>query len=137
MGKSLVAEGLLRARLPDAAWRPVVVKLGYSLGFLMVIIGRQQLFTENTLTPILPLMARRDAETFWRVLRLQTVVFASNIADAHIGASALAVTPAFKPEAQRAFAEIPTLLGNGIGGVSLVAAVNHAQVVAGSAESRE
>src|SRR3954453_15635744 len=51
MGFSLIAEGLLRAHLPDAPWRPTVAKFGYSLGFLIVVLGRQQLFTENTLTP--------------------------------------------------------------------------------------
>ncbi len=56
MGFSLVAEGLLRHHLPDAPWRPLVSKLGYSAGFLIVILGRQQLFTENTLTVILPLL---------------------------------------------------------------------------------
>ena len=44
MGFSLIAEGLLRSRLPDAPWRPIVTKLGYSFGFLLVILGRQQLF---------------------------------------------------------------------------------------------
>src|SRR4051812_19632140 len=56
MGFSLLAEAILRARLPDKEWRPLVVKLGYSVGFLIVILGRQQLFTENTLTPVLPLL---------------------------------------------------------------------------------
>ena len=58
MGFSLVGEGLLRAHLPAAPWRPVVAKLGYSIGFLVVVLGRQQLFTENTLTPVLPLLRR-------------------------------------------------------------------------------
>ncbi len=64
MGFSLVAQGLIRASLPDAPWRPLIVNFGYSVGFLIVILGRQQLFTENTLTPILPLLnqsERRDA----------------------------------------------------------------------------
>src|SRR4051794_23768198 len=52
IGFSLVAEAALHAHLPDTAWRPLVSKLGYSVGFLIVILGRQQLFTENTLTPI-------------------------------------------------------------------------------------
>src|SRR3954467_367922 len=56
MGFSLVAEGALRAYLPDTPWRPLITKLGYPVGFLIVIIGRQQLFTENTLTPIIPLL---------------------------------------------------------------------------------
>ena len=55
--------GLLRALLPHATWVPLVSSFGYSLGFLIVILGRQQLFTENTLTVILPLMRRRDLHT--------------------------------------------------------------------------
>src|SRR5690349_16961893 len=38
MGFSLVAEGLLRTYLPDAPWRPLIAKLGYSVGFLIVIL---------------------------------------------------------------------------------------------------
>ena len=58
MGFSMIAEGLLTNYLPDAHWRPLVAKFGYSVGFLIVILGRQQLFTENTLTPILPRFSR-------------------------------------------------------------------------------
>src|SRR4051794_25604263 len=39
MGFSFLAEGYLRAHLPDASWRPLVAKLGYSAGFLIVILG--------------------------------------------------------------------------------------------------
>jgi hypothetical protein len=63
MGFSLVVEGLLQARLSDVPWRELVTKAGYTAGFLIVVLGRQQLFTENTLTPILPLMHNRDAST--------------------------------------------------------------------------
>ena len=84
MGFSLVGEGVLRACMPDAPWRPAIAKLGYSLGFLIVILGRQQLFTENTLTAILPLLARRNLGTLWQVLRLWTVVLAANLAGAHV-----------------------------------------------------
>src|SRR5690348_6898788 len=52
MGFSAVAPAILEAHLPEAEWTPLISKLGYSLGFLLVILGRQQLFTENTLTPI-------------------------------------------------------------------------------------
>src|SRR3954447_25702402 len=79
MGFSLVAEGLLRAALPDAPWRPLVAKLGYSLGFIIVILGRQQLFTENTLTPILPLLRRKNFATFLQVMRLWGVVLLANV----------------------------------------------------------
>ena len=106
MGMSLIAEGLLQAHLPDTQWRPLIVRLGYPLGFLLVIIGRQQLFTENTLTPILPLMAQRDAATLWRVLRLWATVFVANITGAHIVAWALASTSAFRPEVRDCFEQL-------------------------------
>src|SRR3954454_1567087 len=71
MGFSFITEGLLRSHIPDAPWRPLVVKFGYSVGFVLVVLGRQQLFTENTLTPILPLLHKRC--TVSQVLRLWIV----------------------------------------------------------------
>src|SRR4051812_21595731 len=61
MGFSIVTQALLRAHLPDAPWTILISRLGYTVGFLMVILGRQQLFTENTLTPILPLLTNKKA----------------------------------------------------------------------------
>jgi formate-nitrite transporter family protein len=214
MGFSFVAQALFRGHLPDEPWRPLIVNLGYPLGFLIVIIGRQQLFTENTLTAIIPLLARRNSTTFVRVLQLWAVVLAANLVGAHLFAWVVGNTPMFKPEAQAAMLSLakqaadvsfgaavlrgifagwliamvvwmlaaintgrimviiiltyivglaglthiiagavevlflpmvgakswmavawgymlPTLIGNSIGGVSLTAALNHAQVVAG------
>jgi formate/nitrite transporter FocA (FNT family) len=85
MGFSLIAEGLLQYYLPQARWVPLISKFGYSIGFLMVILGRQQLFTENTLTPILPLLTHPDRKTFLNVIRLWIVVFIANM----IGALAI------------------------------------------------
>ena len=214
MGFSLVGEALFRAYLPETPWRPLVVSLGYPLGFLIVIIGRQQLFTENTLTAIIPLLARRNLQTLAKVARLWTVVLVANLAGAHLFAWVVANSPMFKPQVQAAMLSLaqeaasvsfgtavlrgifagwliamvvwmlaaidtgrigviviltyvvglaglthiiagsvevlflvmvgakswgaiafgymlPTLIGNSIGGVSLTAAINHAQVVSG------
>ena len=79
MGLSLFGEGLLRTYLPDAPWRPLVSKFGYCFGFLVVVLGRQQLFTENTLTPILPLLQHLDRKTAARVLRLWGIVLFANL----------------------------------------------------------
>ncbi len=106
MGFSLVAQGLLQAHLPDTSWRPIVAKLGYSIGFLIVILGRQQLFTENTLTAILPLLSRRDRDTFVRVARLWGIVLAANLAGTVIFAVVAAKTDVFQPNVKEAFAEI-------------------------------
>jgi hypothetical protein len=51
---SLLAQAILQAHLPDSSWRPPLTSLGYPVGFLIVVLGRQQLFTENTITPVPP-----------------------------------------------------------------------------------
>jgi formate-nitrite transporter family protein len=106
MGFSLVVEGLLRHYLPDAPWRPVITKLGYSVGFLIVILGRQQLFTENTLTPILPLLTRRSRDVLLNVLRLWGVVLVANLLGALIFAWILGNTNVFDASIRRTFGEI-------------------------------
>src|SRR6185503_11285372 len=106
MGFSLVGQGLLQAHLPDQPWRVLLVKLGYSIGFLIVVLGRQQLFTENTLTPILPLLARRDAATLLEVLRLWAVVLASNLAGAFLFAWVSGATGIFGSDVRQAFHDI-------------------------------
>ncbi|MGI4748914.1 MAG: formate/nitrite transporter family protein [Janthinobacterium lividum] len=103
MGFSLIAEGVLRSHLPDAPWRDLVSKLGYSVGFLIVVLGRQQLFTENTLTPMLPLLYNRDAHTFGLVARLWVLVLAANVAGTWIVSAVLAGTGLFPLEVKEAF----------------------------------
>jgi formate/nitrite transporter FocA (FNT family) len=116
MGFSFIGEGLLRSRLPDLPWRPLVSKLGYSFGFVLVVLGRQQLFTENTLTPILPLLEHKDPATLWHVLRLWTVVLATNLAGATAIAWVLGNTGVFHPEVKHAFSQIGhESLANGFG----------------------
>lgn len=219
MGFSLVAMALFRAYLPDAKWTPLVARIGYPLGFLIVILGRQQLFTENTLTAIIPLLARRNMTTLGRVARLWAVVLFANMVGAHLFAWVVGNTPMFSREVQHAMLRlateaahvsfgqailrgifagwlialvvwigaayqngrlaviviltyvvglaglthiiagavevlflvmvgakgwlaiaggylVPTLIGNSIGGVSLTAAINHAQVVSGMESKR-
>jgi formate/nitrite transporter FocA (FNT family) len=107
MSFSLIGEGLLRAHLPDAPWTPLVAKFGYALGFLIVILGRQQLFTEQTLTAILPLLSRENEEgSFANVARLWVVVLAANLVGAGAVAAVLAWSGAFPPEVAMAFSQI-------------------------------
>ena len=106
MGFSLASEGLLRAYLPDASWRPLIAKLGYTVGFLIVVLGRQQLFTENTLTVMLPLLRNQDARTLRGVGRLWSVVLAGNLIGALGIAWALGSTAAFDEHLRASFIEI-------------------------------
>ncbi len=83
----------------------LIAKFGYSFGFLIVIIGRQQLFTENTLTAVLP-VARRNWMALMRMLRLWAIVLAANLLGAHIVAWVLGNTGVFTPQMQHVFAQI-------------------------------
>ena len=107
MGFSLAAEGILRAHLPETPWRLLVAKFGYTIGFLIVILGRQQLFTEQTLTAMLSLFSNERREgTLGNVARLWTIVLIANLAGAALFAAAAAWTPAFTPEVREAFSHI-------------------------------
>jgi formate/nitrite transporter FocA (FNT family) len=123
MGFSFLAEALFRAHLPDAPWRPLLVNLGYPLGFLIVIIGRQQLFTENTLTAIIPLLADRNRRTLAAVLKLWTVVLIANLAGAHIFAWVLAHTVVVKPEVYPALGQLAAEAANVSGGGAVLKGV--------------
>lgn len=106
MGFSLVAMGVLHAALPDRPWRHLVVSAGYTIGFVVVILGRQQLFTENTLTPVLPLLHNRDAHTLSRLLRLWAIVLVTNLVGAAAFAFVLAHTAVFAHEVKASFAAV-------------------------------
>ena len=80
MMASVIAQGALSERLPhDLLWREPVVQLGYTLGFLMVVLGRMQLFTEQTVVAVLPIMARPAWRRLWIAARLWVVVFVANM----------------------------------------------------------
>lgn len=76
---SLYAKAFLHDGLPDAEWRNLISSLGYSVGFIIVIMGRLQLFTENTITAVLPTLAHPTWKNLGRTARLWTVVLLSNL----------------------------------------------------------
>lgn len=81
---SVLGEAVLRTYLPDTRWAYLVENLGYSFGFLLVILGRMQLFTENTITTVLPLMINPIGSVFLSVLRLWGLVLAANVLGAFV-----------------------------------------------------
>ncbi len=100
---SMIAMGVLRSGLADTPSRRLVASLGYTLGFLIVILGRQQLFTENTLTPLLPLFARPTLWRFRQLGRLWAVILAGNLVGAAISSALVALAGAFPPDMLHAF----------------------------------
>jgi len=76
---STIAEGALHAKLAGEPWREAIASLGYSVGFLMVILGRMQLFTEQTIVAVLPVMATPSWRKVWGTARLWGIVFIANM----------------------------------------------------------
>ena len=68
--------------LPRGRWTPLVAQLGYSVGFVIVILSRQQLFTENVITAVVPVMAKSHMKNLLLMLRLWAVVLVANVAGA-------------------------------------------------------
>jgi len=106
MGFSLLSEAILQSRLPDAPWRPLIAKFGYCVGFLLVVLGRQQLFTENTLTVILPLLRKPDPRMFGNVVRLWLIVLACNLLGAFAIAWIMGNTDAVSVEVRQVMKEL-------------------------------
>jgi len=106
MGFSFVAEGLLNAYLPPTTWAPLVIKLGYPVGFLIVILGRQQLFTETTVTVVLPLLTQRSRALLLDVLRFWAIVLLTNLVGALAFAWLLGATDAYGPVVKGQFAQL-------------------------------
>lgn len=104
MGCSMLGQGLIKANLPDAPWRELVASLGYSLGFLFVTMGRQQLFTETTLTVMLPFLQgthrMRDVARYW------TIVFVANMLATFLFAAAASIPHLFPPDAVQSFTSL-------------------------------
>ncbi len=76
---SVLSKGFLASILPHADWAAAISNFGYTVGFLIVILGRMQLFTENTITPILPLFLAPTQSKFIQTVRLWGIVFAANM----------------------------------------------------------
>lgn len=103
---SVLGEAVLAAHLPETDWRPLVESFGYTLGFLLVIMGRMQLFTENTITTVLPLTAAPCREYFYLTGRLWAIVLAANVVGAFAAAIFIAHSGAFSTEVLEATREI-------------------------------
>ena len=106
MSFSMIAMGVIQANMPDTPSRHLVASFGYTVGFLIVILGRQQLFTENTLTPLLPMFYKPTAWRGRQLVRLWTVIFFGNVLAALIAAAFVAFGGAFSDQTLAAFDDL-------------------------------
>jgi formate/nitrite transporter FocA (FNT family) len=109
MGLSALGNAIAIALLTPAGSAPTnttlfVAKMFYPLGFIVVILGRSQLFTENTLYPVALVLAEK--KHFWKTLRLWATVLPANVLGALAFAALAALTSALRPDMLQALAQL-------------------------------
>ena len=106
MGASLLAKGIFHVQLEGVPGGFLLENLGYTFGFIIVIMARQQLFTENTVTAVLPVMQNPTLGNFGLLMRLWGVVLLGNIIGTGIAAWAFEYMPIFDEATRDAFVKI-------------------------------
>jgi formate/nitrite transporter FocA (FNT family) len=103
---SLLAQGVLQVHLPQAPWSALVRDMGYPIGFVMVVLARQQLFTENTITMVLPVMARPSLAALGTRSRVGAIIQGANLAGTLVAAAFCTFTPVLEPHVRDAMLAI-------------------------------
>jgi formate/nitrite transporter FocA (FNT family) len=103
---SLLAQAALQSYLPDAPWRPLITGFGYTVGFLIVVLARHQLFTENTITAVLPVASDLSWLNLARMGRLWAVVLVANFVGTLLAGLFFSFTPVLTPDIRSAMFDI-------------------------------
>lgn len=106
MGASLLAKGIFHVQLDGVPGGFLLENLGYTFGFIIVIMARQQLFTENTVTAVLPVMQKPTTGNFGLLMRLWGIVLFGNVLGTGVAAWAFEYMPIFDEETRDAFVKI-------------------------------
>lgn len=106
MSASLLAKGIFHVQLEGIPGAFVLENFGYTFGFIIVIMARQQLFTENTVTAVLPVMQNPSLGNFGLMMRLWSVVLLGNLVGTGVAAWAFEYLPIFDEETRDAFVKI-------------------------------
>jgi len=104
MGLTGLSVSVVQGQIGNAPWAEFISLLFYPMGFLAVILGRGQLFTENTLYPIALILAERRG--VWKTLRLWAIVFPTNVAGAYLFALLAVRTKALQPQTVHALTQL-------------------------------
>jgi formate/nitrite transporter FocA (FNT family) len=102
---SFLAGAYLSTLVPDR-FTDAAAAAGYPLGFIFVVLGRNQLFTENTLEPIIPFLNDPTAARLRGLLSLWGIVLAGNLLGAAIVAWLLCRTPVVDADLQTSLAHL-------------------------------
>ena len=104
MGLSAMGTAIALALLGPSSSATIISRMFYPLGFIVVILGRSQLFTENTLYPVALVLAEK--RHLWNTARLWAIVLPSNVLGALAFASLAALTPALNPKVVDALVQL-------------------------------
>jgi formate/nitrite transporter FocA (FNT family) len=100
-GFAITVTFLLYAALTAATGGdPVLSALLYPLGFVFIILGDYQLYTENTLPPVMLVLVR--LASLPALVRIWVIVLAGNFVGGGLGAIALSSTGVLSPESAMA-----------------------------------
>jgi formate/nitrite transporter FocA (FNT family) len=111
MGLTGLGVASAMAALPQAPNREFIAYLVYPIGFIAVIIGRAQLFTENTLYPVALLLSER--RHFADTVRLWSVVYTFNVLGAIAFAALAILTGALPPSTHHELTQLGILGAQG------------------------
>ncbi|GBR03972.1 formate/nitrite transporter family protein [Acetobacter oeni] len=92
IGFSFLTEATIAAGLPEAGWAKLLAAPGYSIGFLIVVLGQQQLFTETTLTALIPTLAPGGRGNLGDTARVWSVVLLANLVGTCLFAATVAAS---------------------------------------------
>ncbi|MGY3038728.1 formate/nitrite transporter FocA (FNT family) [Rhodanobacter sp. TND4EL1] len=106
MGFSMLARGVLSRYVGDLPGGFLISSFGYTFGFLLVVLSRQQLFTENIMTAVLPVMTEPTLKNFGCFFRLWSVVIAGNLIGATLFAYGLLHMQQFDAATEGAFVKL-------------------------------
>jgi formate/nitrite transporter FocA (FNT family) len=102
MGLSALGVGVILAHLGGGPGAFVVSRMFYPLGFIVVILGRSQLFTENTLYPVALVLT--EPQQIWNTMRLWATVLPANVVGAFLFAMLAGLTHAMPADVVQAIA---------------------------------
>ncbi len=103
---SFFFRAVFHMHMGDSQFEPLISSLGYTTGFLIVILGRMQLFTENPITTMVPLFSEFSWKRLWKVLRLWSTVLFFNVVGTAISAAFMSSDYAVSPKLASALHEL-------------------------------
>ncbi|MCQ4334787.1 formate/nitrite transporter family protein [Natronomonas sp. F2-12] len=103
-GFAITLTFLIYSSMSAKSENPVIASLLYPIGFVYIILGGYQLYTENTLPPVALVLER--LASIPTLLRTWGIVAVGNFVGGGLGALVLAYTGVFSPETAAAAIEI-------------------------------